>query len=141
MVFNSWITLSNYQTGDGTPLHIWGTGSPRRQFIYSLDLAHLFLWVIREYDEVDPIILSVGEEDEISIQEAAELIVEAFDFKGPVIVSFVWKTTITITLAYVTRSIVMRNVPQHAFLRNWLLKCLHREKSHKIWFQGFGIFG
>ena len=75
-------------TGDGTPLHIWGTGSPRRQFIFSEDLARLFLWVVREYEEVDPIILSVAEEDEISIQEAAELVVEAFDFKGPVIVSF-----------------------------------------------------
>ncbi len=31
---------------------------PLRQFIYSLDLAKLFLWVVREYDEVDPIILS-----------------------------------------------------------------------------------
>ncbi|XP_022102661.1 GDP-L-fucose synthase-like [Acanthaster planci] len=70
---------------DSTPLHIWGTGSPRRQFIYSEDLARLFLWVVREYEEVDPIILSVGEEDEISIQEAAELVVEAFDFKGPII--------------------------------------------------------
>ena len=35
---------------------------------------------------------------------------------------------------YVTRSIVMRNVPQCMFPRNRLLKFLHREKSHKIWF-------
>ena len=42
---------------------------------------------------------------------------------------------------YVTRSIVIRNVPQRTFLRNRLLICLHREKSHKIQFQGFGIFG
>ncbi|KAG8542618.1 hypothetical protein GDO81_026409 [Engystomops pustulosus] len=42
----------------GTALSIWGTGKPRRQFIYSLDLARLFIWVLREYDEVDPIILS-----------------------------------------------------------------------------------
>ncbi|XP_001518831.3 GDP-L-fucose synthase [Ornithorhynchus anatinus] len=67
---------------DGTALTIWGTGKPRRQFIYSLDLARLFLWVLREYDEVEPIILSVGEEDEVSIKEAAEIIVEAMGFKG-----------------------------------------------------------
>lgn len=42
----------------GTPLVVWGSGSPRRQFIYSLDLARLFLWVLREYPEVDPVILS-----------------------------------------------------------------------------------
>ena len=30
--------------------------------------------------------------------------------------------------------------PQRTFPRNRLLKCLHHEKSHKIWFEGFGIF-
>jgi GDP-L-fucose synthase len=43
---------------NNTPLTIWGSGKPLRQFIYSQDLAKLFLWVLREYDEVDPIILS-----------------------------------------------------------------------------------
>lgn len=37
---------------------VMGSGKPLRQFIYSLDLAKLFLWVMREYNEVDPIILS-----------------------------------------------------------------------------------
>ena len=44
--------------GDGTEFVIWGTGSPRRQFIYSRDLARLMIWVLREYQEIDPIILS-----------------------------------------------------------------------------------
>ncbi|XP_069813082.1 GDP-L-fucose synthase [Dendropsophus ebraccatus] len=70
---------------NGSALSIWGTGKPRRQFIYSLDLARLFIWVLREYDEVDPIILSVGEEDEVSIKEAAESIVSAMAFKGEII--------------------------------------------------------
>lgn len=30
----------------------------------------------------------VGEEDEVSIKEAAEAVVEALDFKGEVVVSF-----------------------------------------------------
>ncbi|XP_069882087.1 GDP-L-fucose synthase isoform X3 [Dipodomys merriami] len=68
----------------GSALTVWGTGKPRRQFIYSLDLAKLFLWVLREYNEVEPIILSVGEEDEVSIREAAEAVVEAMDFHGEV---------------------------------------------------------
>lgn len=70
---------------DGTPLTIWGTGKPLRQFIYSYDLARLFVWVLREYDEVSPIILSVGEEDEVSIKECAEHVVKAFDFQGEVV--------------------------------------------------------
>ncbi|XP_069009076.1 GDP-L-fucose synthase-like [Embiotoca jacksoni] len=69
---------------DGTPLVVWGSGAPRRQFIYSLDLARLFLWVLREYPEVEPIVLSVGEEDEVSIREAADAVVEALGFNGAV---------------------------------------------------------
>lgn len=63
------------------PLTIWGTGKPLRQFIYSLDLARLFLLVLREYDDCSPIILSVDEKDEISIKDAAEMIVKAMNFE------------------------------------------------------------
>ena len=37
---------------------IWGSGAPLRQFIYSEDLGKLMLWTLRNYTEVDPIILS-----------------------------------------------------------------------------------
>lgn len=37
---------------------VYGTGKPLRQFIYSHDLAKLIIWVLREYDNVSPIILS-----------------------------------------------------------------------------------
>ncbi|XP_046979590.1 GDP-L-fucose synthase [Schistocerca americana] len=61
---------------------VLGTGKPLRQFIFSLDLARLFLWVLREYNNVDPIILSVDEEDEVTISKAAETIAKAWDFRG-----------------------------------------------------------
>ncbi|XP_035229969.1 GDP-L-fucose synthase-like isoform X2 [Stegodyphus dumicola] len=70
---------------NGTPLVIWGSGKPLRQFIYSYDLAKLIIWVMREYKEISPIILSVDEEQEVSIKDAALTIAEAFDFKGEVI--------------------------------------------------------
>ncbi|EYC46267.1 hypothetical protein Y032_0403g832 [Ancylostoma ceylanicum] len=69
---------------EGKPLEVFGTGRPLRQFIYSLDLARLFIWVLRSYEEVDPIILSVSEEDEVSIADAVKAIVKAFDFQGEV---------------------------------------------------------
>ena len=53
----------------------------RRQFIYNLDLARLMIWVLREYKETDPIILSVGEEDEVSIADAAHAIADAMGFQ------------------------------------------------------------
>ncbi|TRZ03844.1 hypothetical protein DNTS_029780 [Danionella cerebrum] len=70
---------------EGKPLVVWGSGRALRQFIYSVDLARLFIWVLREYNEVEPIILSVGEEDEISIKDAADAVVEALGFGGEVI--------------------------------------------------------
>ncbi|XP_070543558.1 GDP-L-fucose synthase-like isoform X2 [Ptychodera flava] len=70
---------------ENKPFVIWGTGSPRRQFIYSLDLARVIIWVLREYDDVSPMIASVGEEDEVSIKEAAEMVVRAHGFKGKIV--------------------------------------------------------
>ncbi|KAK3870469.1 hypothetical protein Pcinc_024295 [Petrolisthes cinctipes] len=70
---------------DGTPFTVWGSGKPLRQFIYSRDLARLIIWVLQDYNEISPIILSPDEEDEISIKDVAQLIVEAFDFKGEVL--------------------------------------------------------
>ncbi|KRT80742.1 epimerase [Oryctes borbonicus] len=68
----------------GNTFTVLGTGKPLRQFIYSLDLAKLFIWVLREYNEVDPIILSVDEESEVSIRDLAEELVKAFEFKGKI---------------------------------------------------------
>lgn len=61
-----------------------GTGKPLRQFIYSRDLAKLMVWALREYDSVAPIILSVPEEDEVSIAKVAESIAKAFKFAGTI---------------------------------------------------------
>nr|CAI5828239.1 unnamed protein product [Callosobruchus analis] len=69
----------------GDTFTVMGTGKPLRQFIYSLDLAKLFLWVLREYNEVEPVILSVDEDSEVSIKELAEELVKAFDFKGKIV--------------------------------------------------------
>ncbi|CAG5103091.1 Similar to Gmer: Probable GDP-L-fucose synthase (Drosophila melanogaster) [Cotesia congregata] len=64
---------------------VLGSGKPLRQFIYSLDLAKLILWVLREYNSVEPIILSVDEKDEVSISKVAETLAKAFDFKGKIV--------------------------------------------------------
>merc|ERR1712112_590199 len=78
------ISKAHQAKANNSTFHIWGTGKPLRQFIYSLDLAKLFVWVLREYEEVDPIILATDEEDEVSIKEVAEMILEAFKFDGEV---------------------------------------------------------
>lgn len=70
---------------EGKPLTVMGSGKPLRQFIFSEDLARLFLWTLRNYEDPNPLILSVGEEDEVSIKQVVEYIVDAMEFKGEVI--------------------------------------------------------
>lgn len=63
---------------------VFGSGKPLRQFIYSIDLARLFIWVLRSYDSVEPIILSVDESAEVTIAELAQSIAKAFEFRGKI---------------------------------------------------------
>lgn len=58
-------------------LDVYGSGRPMRQFIYSSDLARLIVWALQHYEEIDPIILSVDEQDEISIGQAAQVVTNA----------------------------------------------------------------
>jgi GDP-L-fucose synthase len=43
------------------------------------------VWTLREYDSPEPIILSVGEDAEVSIGDVARGIARAMDFRGPVV--------------------------------------------------------
>ena len=63
---------------------VFGSGKPLRQFIYSLDLARLIIWVLRNYESVEPIILSVDESDEVSIGDLAKSVAKAFEFRGKI---------------------------------------------------------
>jgi len=65
-----------------TPLSIWGSGKPLREFIYNKDVAKITEWVLENYNEDEPIILSTSEE--ISIKEVVDIIVELMNFKGKV---------------------------------------------------------
>lgn len=69
---------------NGSAITVMGTGKPLRQFVYSEDLARLMMWTLRDYDSRDPIILSVGEEDEVSIKDVVDMIAEAMEFKGEI---------------------------------------------------------
>jgi GDP-L-fucose synthase len=66
-----------------TPLTIWGSGTPLREFIFSKDVAKLTEWVLHNYKENEPIILSTSEE--ISIKDVVGMIVELMNFKGDVL--------------------------------------------------------
>ena len=63
------------------PFIVAGTGKPLRQFIYSEDLANLIMWALEKYQELDPIILSVSENQETSIGYIAECIAKEFNYE------------------------------------------------------------
>jgi GDP-L-fucose synthase len=51
---------------------LWGTGSPRREFLHVDDLADACLYLMRHYDEAEHI--NVGTGTDLSIRELAELV-------------------------------------------------------------------
>jgi len=67
------------------PFVISGSGNPLRQFIFSEDLAKLILWTMEYYNELEPIILSVPETDEKSINYIANSIANSFDYTDNII--------------------------------------------------------
>lgn len=64
----------------GKEFTIWGSGKPVRQFIFSEDLARLTVWVLRNYKEIEPIILCGDEESEVSIADISRTIAEAMGY-------------------------------------------------------------
>ena len=45
-----------------------------------IDYCELILWVLREYEEIQPIILSVGEDEEVSIGDVVNYIADAINY-------------------------------------------------------------
>ena len=59
---------------------VWGTGSPRREFLHVSDLANACRFLIENYDS--PEVINVGCGEDVTIRELAELICEAVGFSG-----------------------------------------------------------
>ena len=60
-------------------IEIWGTGKPRREFLYVDDLADAILFLLRNYNSSMPI--NVGTSKDISITELALKISKIMDYK------------------------------------------------------------
>ncbi len=59
---------------------IWGTGSPKREFLFADDLAQACLFLMDNYNEKE--IVNIGCGEDISIKELAALIKETIGFNG-----------------------------------------------------------
>ncbi len=65
---------------DKKPLVVYGNGSAKRQFIYSHDLGKLIIWLVRNYNDEEMIILSPDESEEYSVAEIVNKTASVFNF-------------------------------------------------------------
>src|SRR5580658_5771372 len=81
-----------HEHGD-RPVTLWGTGTPRREFLYSEDMANACLFLINLPDEQfvpiatnerEPPLINVGWGEDVSIRELAAMIAEIIGFKGTI---------------------------------------------------------
>ncbi|MBA3741952.1 GDP-L-fucose synthase [Sporichthya sp.] len=66
---------------------MWGTGSPRREFLHVDDMARACLVLLESYDDDAPINIGCG--DDVTIAELAATVADVVGFEG----DLVWDTT------------------------------------------------
>ena len=69
---------------------VWGTGTPRREFLYSDDMADACLFLLEQsedklaslFNNEQPPLINIGCGEDLTIRELAELVAEVVGFKG-----------------------------------------------------------
>lgn len=69
------------ERGDAS-VTLWGTGSPRREFLHADDLADACFFLMQQYEAGEPVNIGVG--DDITIKELAGLIQRITGFTGTI---------------------------------------------------------
>jgi GDP-L-fucose synthase len=63
-------------------VELWGTGSPRREFLHADDLADACYYLMLHYDE--PELINIGVGNDITIKALAELIQSVVGYEGQI---------------------------------------------------------
>ena len=74
------ITAKNNKEASVT---IWGTGTPKREFLYVDDLAEACFYLMQTYNE--PGLVNIGVGEDVSILELAQLVVKVVGFEGEIV--------------------------------------------------------
>ena len=64
-------------------LVIWGSGTPRREFLHVDDCADALVEILKRYSEEEHI--NVGSGEDLQIRELADLITDIVGFKGRIV--------------------------------------------------------
>jgi GDP-L-fucose synthase len=65
---------------DAPSVTVWGTGTPRREFLHVADLARACLHLLENYDDPAPINVGIGED--LTIRELATIVAEIVGYTG-----------------------------------------------------------
>lgn len=63
-------------------INLWGTGSPKREFLYADDLAKACLYLMENYNESE--FVNIGTGEDVSILELAEMVKKIIGFEGAI---------------------------------------------------------
>ena len=67
----------------GAPeVEVWGTGTPRREFLHVNDLADACYWLLENYNE--PGLVNIGTGTDLSIRELAEMVQRIVGYEGTI---------------------------------------------------------
>jgi len=64
-------------------IKVWGTGKPKREFLFIYDLAEALVFIMKNYQETEHINVGVGKD--ATIKEIAELIKKVVGYEGKII--------------------------------------------------------
>lgn len=71
------------KNGETEKVTVWGTGTPRREFLYVDDLVDACLFLMDHYNESEPI--NIGSGHHISIKDLALMIKDVVGFNGKIV--------------------------------------------------------
>ena len=74
------LKLDRAKRGGAETVELWGSGRPRREFLYCDDFADALVFLMRRYSAESHI--NVGTGEDVTIREAAELMAEVIGFSG-----------------------------------------------------------
>lgn len=71
------------KTRNDQSVTIWGTGTPRREFLHVDDLADAILYLLQSYD-AEPIV-NIGWGEDVTIRELAEMVMSVIGYSGSLV--------------------------------------------------------
>lgn len=76
--------IDDAKTNNQKSLTLWGSGNPRREFIYSEDVVKASIFLVKNVDKLENNHYNLGTSEDFSIKELANLICEVVGYSGEI---------------------------------------------------------